>query len=143
MINKSGKLIVTSLCLCCLALPGFAAKTATKKALPDLKITKLKASRITVNGNTKLIVKYTIKNVGKAPAPASVTKIVIKPLNLESEQTCTPLGPNEEQSTSWYCSITKPGTYEVKAGANYNGAFPEMDSMNNQNSISVGFGRSL
>lgn len=143
MLNKFDKLIAASLCLCCLALPVFAAKETAKKALPDLKITKLRASRITVNGETKLIVKYTVKNVGQAPAPASVTKIVIKPLNLESEQTCTPLDPNKERSTSWYCSITKPGTYEIKAGANYKGAFPEMNSMNNQNSISIGFGRSL
>jgi hypothetical protein len=134
------KMLAAALCLCCLALPVLG------KALPDLKLTKLKASSITVQGNTKLIVKYTVKNIGTVPAPVSTTKISISSLNndlVSGEQQCTPLKPNEEFSTSWSCPITKSGKYAIKAGANYNGAFPEMDQINNQNSISFGISRSL
>jgi hypothetical protein len=127
----------------CLA-PGYAA--AKTKPLPDLKLTKIKAVQKAVKGQQKLIVTYTIKNIGAAPAPASTTKLNISSLNAASasgEQQCTPLQPNEEFSTSWSCPITKTGKYQIKAGANYNGAFPEMNQINNQNSISFGFSRTL
>ena len=146
--NTADRSIVLALCACVFVLsltaPGLGAVDAkSKKPLPDLTITRLTAVKKTVNGKPRLIVTYTVKNIGTAPAPASVTKLSVQQLGLTAEQACTPLQPNAEYSTHWVCPVGKAGKYLVKAGANYRNSFPETNQMNNGNSISFGFSHSL
>ncbi len=135
--------LVTALLMLVIALtlPGLAAPA---KKLPDLKLTKLKATRKVVKGKAKLVVSYTVKNIGLAPAPASVTGIAVRQLSGKTnEQTCPPLQPNEEYSTEWSCDVKEAGKYQIKVGADYRNYIPEMDEINNQNTITFGVSRSL
>ncbi len=123
------------------ALPVLAAPA---KKLPDLKLTKVKATKKVVKGKTKLVVSYTVKNVGLAAAPASTTGIAVRQLSTKTnEQTCPPLKPNEEYSTEWSCDVKDAGKYQIKVGADYRNYIPEMDEINNQNTITFGVSRPL
>lgn len=133
--------LLTALLLLALAMPGLAAPA---KKLPDLKVTKVKAERKMVKGKPKLVVSYTVKNIGTAPAPASTTGITLRQLSLKpGEQTCPPLKPGKEYSTEWSCDIKEVGKYSIKVGADYRNYFPEMNEMNNQNTIKIGISRTL
>jgi len=130
--------LLTVLITASLALPVLAAS----QPLPDLTITKVTVAKKTVKGKAKLLVTYSVKNIGSAPAAASVTKISVQGAGLASgEQTCPPLKPNEVRQTSWTCDISRAGKYKINVGADYYNAITETNKMNNQNQISFGFSR--
>lgn len=107
---------------------------------PDLVIVKATATR----SKKGILVKYTVKNIGKAPSRPSRTKVqVALPKGMSVDHTTPALKPGDTFSTSWDYVVAKEGKYQFKVTADYPNNIHESNERNNENSVTFSIGRTL
>jgi len=113
------------------------------KINPDLIIKDIKIDTSTVNKNNKITVIYTIKNVGKTKAPASIAKIDMKANG--KTITATPTTPTIDPGGSYKGVATftaaSKNNYIFNLTADYNNGVLETNEKNNSNTASFSFGK--
>lgn len=117
--------------------PERATAEAAAAKLPDLTVTKVTA----VPGKRGVRIKYTVKNIGKAPAKASKAKVHVANENIDVTQVTPSLMPGESYSTSLDYAVAKGKRMQINVSADYGNEIRESNEQNNDNTInfSVGF----
>ena len=128
--------------LACL-IAGVAFSAAALK--PDLTVSKIivDRSKTSKTGNVEIV--YTVKNIGKGPAAASLAKISENSgkEKIISTPSVPALGPGATYSGRAVYSVTSKKSYNFSATADYTNQIDETNEINNQNSVSFSFGKAF
>ena len=135
------KYVLAALLIC---LTGGAVFSAPANK-PDLTVSKIKIDSSRARENGKVVIIYTVKNMGKSKAALSHAKISVKPgeENVVCTQTVPALAPGSSYIGQAVCTVTSKKNYRFSITADYDNRIDESNKINNENSASFSFGKAF